>query len=74
VMGRRGRRYKQLLGELKEKRICWKLIQEALDRNLRRTSFEKKVIDLLQNRLRNQKRAYVRVCNEIFGAELYTKK
>jgi hypothetical protein len=37
VMGRRGRRRKQLLVELQETRGYWKLIQEALDRNLWRT-------------------------------------
>jgi len=33
--GRRGRRPKQLLDGLKEKRRCWKLKEEALDSNLR---------------------------------------
>jgi hypothetical protein len=33
VMGRRGRRRKQLLDDLKEKRRYWKLKEEALDRN-----------------------------------------
>jgi hypothetical protein len=36
---RRGRRRKQLLGDLKEKRGYRKLKQEALDRNLWRTRF-----------------------------------
>jgi hypothetical protein len=30
VMGRRGRRIKRLLDNLKEKRRCWKLKEEAL--------------------------------------------
>jgi hypothetical protein len=30
---RRGRRHKQLLDDLKEKRGCWKLKEEALDRS-----------------------------------------
>jgi hypothetical protein len=34
MMGRRGRRRKQLLDDLKEKRIYWKLKEEALDRTL----------------------------------------
>jgi hypothetical protein len=34
VKGRRGRRRKQLLDDRKEKRRCWKLKQEALDRKL----------------------------------------
>jgi hypothetical protein len=34
VIGRRGRRRKQLLGVLKEKRGHWKLIEETLDRRL----------------------------------------
>ena len=32
--GRRGRRRKQLLDDLKETRGCWKLNKEALDRTL----------------------------------------
>jgi hypothetical protein len=36
---RRGRRRKQLLDNLKEKTICWKLKEEALDRILWRTLF-----------------------------------
>jgi hypothetical protein len=39
VTGRRGRRRKQLLDYLKEKRIYWKLKEEALDRTLLRTRF-----------------------------------
>jgi hypothetical protein len=39
MMGRRGRRRKQLLDDLKEKRRYWKLKEEALDRILRRTCF-----------------------------------
>jgi hypothetical protein len=35
----RGRRCKQLLDELKEKRGCWKLKEETLVRTLWRTSF-----------------------------------
>jgi hypothetical protein len=37
MMERRGRRRKQLLVELQETRGYWKLVQEALDRNLWRT-------------------------------------
>jgi hypothetical protein len=37
--GRRGRRRKQLLDDLKEKRRYWKLKEEALDRTLWRTRF-----------------------------------
>jgi hypothetical protein len=36
---RRGRRCKQLVDELKEKRGYWKLKEEALDRTLWRTRF-----------------------------------
>jgi hypothetical protein len=32
MTGRRGRRRKQLLDDLKEKRRCWNLKEEALDR------------------------------------------
>jgi hypothetical protein len=39
MTGRRGRRYKQLLDDLNEKRRCWKLKEEALDRTLWRTRF-----------------------------------
>jgi hypothetical protein len=34
MTGRRGRRGKQLLDDLKEKRRYWKLKEEALDRTL----------------------------------------
>jgi hypothetical protein len=39
-MGRRGRSHKQLLDDLKETRIYWKLKEEVLDRTLWRTRFE----------------------------------
>ena len=39
VKQRQGRRRKQLLGDLKETRGYWKLIDEALDRALWRTGF-----------------------------------
>jgi hypothetical protein len=39
VAGRRERRSKQLLGDLKEKKEYCKLKEEALDRNLWRTRF-----------------------------------
>jgi hypothetical protein len=39
MTGRRGRRRKQVLDDLKEKRRYWKLKEEALDRTLRRTRF-----------------------------------
>jgi hypothetical protein len=39
MMGRRGRRSKQLLENLKEKRRYWKFKEEALDRTLWRTRF-----------------------------------
>jgi hypothetical protein len=39
MTGRRGRRRKQLLDDLKEKRRYRKLKEEALDRNLWRTRF-----------------------------------
>jgi hypothetical protein len=37
--GRRGRRLKQLLDDLNERRRCWKLKQEATDRTLWRIRF-----------------------------------
>jgi hypothetical protein len=40
VMGRRGRRHKQILDDLKETRGYWKLNEEALDRTLWRTLYE----------------------------------
>jgi hypothetical protein len=39
MTGRRGRRRKQLLDDLKEKRRFWKLKEEALDRTLWRIRF-----------------------------------
>jgi hypothetical protein len=39
VTARRGRRWKQLLDDLKEKRGYWRLKEEALDRTGRRTRF-----------------------------------
>jgi hypothetical protein len=39
ITGRRGRRCKQLLDDLKEKKIFWKLKEEALDCTLWRTRF-----------------------------------
>ena len=39
MTGRRGRRRKQLLDDLKVMRECWKLKEEALDRTLWRTGF-----------------------------------
>jgi hypothetical protein len=36
---RRGRKYKQLLDNLKEKRRYWKMIKEILDHTVRRTRF-----------------------------------
>jgi hypothetical protein len=41
VGGRRGRRRKQLLDDLKETRGCWELKYEALDPNLWSTRFER---------------------------------
>jgi hypothetical protein len=41
MTGRRGRRRKQLLDDLKEKRRYWRLKEEALDRSLWRTRFVK---------------------------------
>jgi hypothetical protein len=39
IMGRRGRRCKQLLDDLTEKRRYWELIEEALDCPVWRTCF-----------------------------------
>jgi hypothetical protein len=39
MTGRRGRRRKQLLDDLKEKKRYWELKEEALDRTLWRTRF-----------------------------------
>jgi hypothetical protein len=41
VMGRRGRRRKKLLDDLKEKWGYWKFKEEELDRTLWRTRFER---------------------------------
>jgi len=40
-MKRRGRRRKQLLNEVKEKRGCWKLTEEAIDQTLSRTGYRR---------------------------------
>jgi hypothetical protein len=39
MTGRRGRRRKKLLYDLKEMRGCWKLKEEAIDHTLWRTRF-----------------------------------
>jgi len=41
VTERPGRRSKQLLDDLEEKRVYWKLKEEALDHTLQRTGFER---------------------------------
>jgi hypothetical protein len=41
VMGRQGRRRKQLLNDLHEKKGYWKLKEEALARNLWRIRFDR---------------------------------
>jgi len=47
VTGRRGRRRKELLENLKYKRGYWKLKDEALDRSLWRTGFERVCIPVV---------------------------
>jgi len=39
VSGRRGRKRKQILNDLKENSVYWKLREETLDRSLWRTRF-----------------------------------
>jgi hypothetical protein len=46
VTGRRGRRCKQLLDDLKRKRGHWKLKQEVPDRALCRLCFGEEAVDL----------------------------
>jgi hypothetical protein len=41
MIGRRGRRRKQLVDGLKETSVCWKLKEGALDRTLMGTRFER---------------------------------
>jgi hypothetical protein len=41
VTGRRGRKRKQVLDDLKKKAKYWKLKEEALDRTMWRTRFER---------------------------------
>jgi hypothetical protein len=41
MTGRWGRRRKQLLDDLKEKRVYWKLKEEAIDRSQWRTRFQR---------------------------------
>jgi len=40
MTGKRGRKHRQLLDDLKEERTCWKLTVEQLDSTLWRTGFE----------------------------------
>jgi hypothetical protein len=67
VSGRRGRRGKQLLNYLKEKREYCKLKQEALDRTLWRTLLEE-AMDLLQDRLQKERNEIynIQIRNEIY--------
>jgi hypothetical protein len=65
MMGRRGRRRKQLLDDLKEKKRYWKLKEEALDRTLSRTRFWKRLwtcrkTDYRMNEMHNY--VYIHVC------------
>jgi hypothetical protein len=56
VTGRRERRRKHLLGDLKKKITYWKLKEEALDRTLWRIRFEtgySPVVKQAKNELRN---------------------
>jgi hypothetical protein len=53
ISGRWGRRHKQLLGDLKEKRGYWKLKDKALHRTLWRLALEK-AINLSLDRLQNE--------------------
>jgi len=50
VTGIQGRRRRQLLDDFKEKREYWKLKEEALDRTLWRTGFEKSLWTCRQTR------------------------
>jgi hypothetical protein len=52
-MGRRGRRRKQLLGDLKEKRGCWKLKEETLGHSVLELALEK-TMNLLYYRIHNE--------------------
>jgi hypothetical protein len=66
MTGRQGRRRKQLLDDLKEKRRYWKLIEETLDRTLWRTRFGRlrtcRETDYRMNEYRSDKK-----CRQIFG-------
>jgi hypothetical protein len=48
MTGRRGRRCKQLLDDLKEKRRYWKFKEEALDRTLWRSRFGRGYIPVVR--------------------------
>ena len=50
VMGRRGRKHKLLLDELKEKKGCSKLQEEVLDRTLWRTRFGRGSVRVVRQR------------------------
>jgi hypothetical protein len=48
MIGRRGRRRKQLLDDLKEKRRYWKLKEEALGRAVWRTRFGRSYVPVVR--------------------------
>jgi hypothetical protein len=48
IMGRKARRLKRLLDDLKEKRRYWKLKEEALDRTLWRTRFGRGYVPVIR--------------------------
>jgi len=55
VAGRQGRNRKQLVDDLKEKRVCWKLKEEVLDRNVWRTRFDRGCGPVVRQTIRNDK-------------------
>jgi len=54
VTGRRGRRRRKLLDNLKEKGGYWKLKEESLDRTVRRTRFGRGCGPVVKDRLLNE--------------------
>jgi hypothetical protein len=63
MTGRRGRRRKQLLDDLKEKRRYWKLKGEALDRTLWRTLYGRgygPVVSMM--RIKHKRNHFIEAC------------
>jgi hypothetical protein len=66
VIGRGGRRNKQLLDHLKEKRECWKFKQEALDRTLWTAHFGSRYRPVVRGNKNEWMNAWIIICTDLF--------